>query len=205
MKKLTKFLTLAFLAVSVPIEAQVPTVPEYGKLLVLENRELKPHFEGGLDLGLSLDNSIENVYLVNGLINYVVNPLWSFGLELSGNKTQKKDELKRLEDSGDIKISSVTPDFFSQVTARFHPIKGQLNFMNKYQSPFEFALVLGGGVTYNTRYQKSSSLVSWGGEFIVPIAGAYKGVAGIRHYKAYAFQKEELSFTSLLLGMRKEF
>ena len=201
---MTKLFTLIFLCVSGTLLATPPSVPDYGKLLILENREIKPHIEWGVEGGASLDNPIENVYSINALINYVTSPLWSFGLEATFNKTDEKDELTRLQANGNVRITNYTPDFFSQVTARLHLIKGQLNLLNKAQSPFEVSFVVGGGLAYNSELSKSSSLLSWGGEFLVPLSEKWKAALGIRHYKSYAFQSDELSFTSLLLGVRHE-
>lgn len=199
---MTKVWTLLFL-IALPALAQEPVVPQYGKLLLLENREMKPHFELGIDGGLALDNSSEDVYSLNLLANYVATPLFSFGLEITRNQTEEKDYLKRLKAEEDLSITYYTPDWFTQATIRLHLIKGHLNFLNKLQSPFEMSLILGGGLGYNSEQSKSSSLISWGGELAIPFGDSYKGTLGVRHYKSYPFQDEELSFTSLLVGIRK--
>lgn len=202
---MTKLFTLLLLAATSLAIAEAPPVPDYGKLLLIEEREMKPHFEWGMDGGVALDNASEDVYSLSGTLNYVASPLWSFGTEITANKTEDKAYLKRLQDSGDIKVTSYTPDWFGQLTARFHLIKGHLNLLNKIQTPFELSLVAGAGIAYNSELSKSSSLFSWGGEFLIPVTKTYKAAIGIRHYKTYAFQKDELSYTSLLLGIRSEF
>lgn len=202
---MTKFFTLLLLSFSSWGWAQAPVVPNYGKLLLLEDREMRPHWEWGMDGGLAIDNTSENVYSLNVNLNYVTSPLWSWGVELTHNKTEDKAYLKRLQEAGDIKVTSYTPDWFSQLIIRFHLIKGHLNLLNKMQTPFELALIAGAGAAYHTELSKSSSLISWGGEFLIPITKSFKAAVGIRHYKSYAFQKDELSYTSLLLGLRSEF
>lgn len=202
---MTKLFKLFFIIASTLAVADAPPVPDYGKLLLIEEREMKPHFEWGVVGGLALDNASENVYSLSGLLNYVASPLWSFGTEITANKTENMDYLKRLEASGDIKVTSYTPDWFGQLTARFHIIKGHLNLLNKIQTPFEMSLVGGAGAAYNSELSKSSSLFTWGGEFLIPVTKTYKAALGIRHYKTYAFQKDELSYTSLLLGIRTDF
>lgn len=200
---MTKVYTALLLFVSLSLLAETPVVPEYGKLLVLENRTFKSHWEMGLDGGIAMDNSSEDVYSVNALVNYVTTPLLSFGLEFTYNHTDEKAYLKKLKEQEDIKITSFTPDFYTQVTGRIQVIKGHLNFLNKIYSPFEMSLILGGGFGYNSHQKKSSSLASWGGEILIPFGQTYKGSLGIRHYKSYPFQTEELSYTSLLFGVRK--
>lgn len=202
---MTKFWTLLILATSTYALADVPSVPNYGKLLLLENREMKPHWEWGIDGGLALDNASENVYSLSGNVNYVTSPLWSFGMELTLNRMENKPYLRRLQDAGDIKVTSYTPDWFTQFTTRFHLVKGHLNLLNKLQTPFELSFIAGVGAGYNTELSKTSSLISWGGEILVPMTKTYKAALGIRHYKSYAFQKDELSYTSLLVGLRSEF
>lgn len=202
---MTNFFTLLVLVLSTSLLAEVPSVPEYGKLLLIEERKHESHFEWGLDGAIALDNSTEDVLGLNVLVNYVWGPLWTFGIEGTANKTQEKDYLQKLEDSGGVKITSYTPDFFTQVTARLNLIKGHANIVNKIQSPFEVAFILGSGIGYNTKLSKSSSLISWGGELLIPATQKYKAAIGLRHYKSYAFKADELSFTSLLLGLRREF
>lgn len=202
---MTKAFTLLVILFSGTLLAEVPAVPEYGKLLLLEERDFRPHYEWGFDGGIALDNSSESVYSINGLVNYVASPLWSFGVEATFNKTEDKDYLKKLQDAEDIEITNYTPDWYGQLTARVHLIKGHLNFLNKLQTPFEMSLIAGAGMAYNSELSKSSSLVSWGGELLIPFSKTYKGSLGVRHYKSYAFQKDELSYTSLLVGIRSEF
>ncbi len=202
---MSKLFTLLLIITSTLAVADTPPGADYGKLLLIEEREMKPHFEWGVDGGVALDNASENVYSLSGLLDYVASPLWSFGAEITVNKTEDKDYLKRLQASGDIKVTSYTPDWFGQLTARFHLIKGHLNLLNKIQTPFEMSLVGGAGVAYNSELSKSSSLFSWGGEFLIPVTKTYKAALGIRHFKTYAFQKDELSYTNLLLGVRSEF
>ena len=201
-----KFSTLYFLLITGTLFAQeAPIVPEYGKLLLIEDRPFRPHFEAGVEGGVALDNTAEDVYSLALMGNYVLTPLFSLGLELTYNKTQKKDYLANVEKLGNVKISSYTPDWFTQVALRINAIKGHLNLFNKWNSPFELALIAGAGIGYNDEHQKSSSLLSWGGELQIPFKETYKFVLGVRHYRSYAFKDDELSFTSFLTGFRKTF
>ena len=203
---MSKFYTALILLISLPLYAQkAPEVPEYGKLLLVENRPFQPHFSGGLDVGIALDNTSEDVYSFNLMGDYAFSPLWSLGVEVTYNSAQSRPFLDKLEEEGSIKVSNFTPDWFTQGVLRFNAIKGHMNFLNKLYSPFELALLIGGGVGYNTEESKSSSLVSWGGEFLIPFKDKYRFALGVRHYKSYPFQDEELSFTSLLLGVRQTF
>lgn len=201
---MSKIYTLIILLLSSSLWAQ-PKVPDYGKFILVEEREVKPHHELGIDGGIALDNSTENVYSINFLGDYVFSPLFSLGLELTHNVTEEKDFLARLKQDGNVKITSYTPNWFGQVTFKTRIIKGHLNLVNKWRSPFELAAVLGGGLGYNDEHSKTSSLVSWGGELLIPFKEIYKAAIGIRHYKSYPFQDEELSFTSLLVGVRRSF
>ena len=203
---MSKFYTLLFVLFSFnALAVSPPEAPNYGKLVLVENRAFKPHFEAGIDLGMALDNSYEDVYSFNILGQYNFSPLWSLGIELTGNKTEDKDLMKKLRNENEIKITNYTPTVFSQIALRFNAIKGHLNILNKWNAPFEIAAVLGGGIGYNDKDSKSSSLASWGGEFLVPVNERYKVSLGVRHYKSYPFQTDELSFTSFLLGIRRSF
>lgn len=201
-----KILCLSLVLISFPLLAQeAPVVPDYGKLLLIENRPFKPYFEAGLGGGIALDNTTEDVYSISAMGNYVFTPLFSIGAEAMYNKTEDKPYLAKIEKAGNVKVSNYTPDYFFQMTLRLNLIKGHLNLVNRWNSPFEFAAILGSGVGYNDEQTKSSSLVSWGGELQIPFKNEYKAVAGVRHFKSYAFQNQELSFTSLLIDFRKVF
>lgn len=202
---MSKLYTLLIGLISLPVLAQdAPVVPEYGKLLLIEERQFKKHWEMGLDGGVALDNTTEDVYSLTALGNYVFSPLFSAGLEISYNETSNKDYLEEIENAGNVKVSNYTPDWFSQAALRMSVIKGHSNLLNKWQTPFELAAVLGAGLGINNEQGKTSSLISWGGELKIPVNETYKTVIGIRHYKSYPFQTEELSFTSLLAGLRIE-
>lgn len=203
---MSKLYTLLLLLLPVLSLAQErPPVPDYGKLLLIEERTFKQHFELGLEGGLALDNTTEDVYSIGVMANYVATPLFSFGLDIAHNSVNEKPYLQKLEDSGNVKVSTLTPDWFSQLTLRVNVIKGHLNLLNQWNSSFELSAVLGSGVGYNVEQSKTSSLISWGGELQIPFEEKYRAVLGLRHYKSYAFRKDELSFTSLIFGIRRSF
>lgn len=204
MSKLYTLMALLIISFNSWSEAP-PEVPEYGKLVLVENRNFTPHFYSGLDLGLAMDNSYEDVYSFNALGGYAINPLWSLGIEITYNATQTKPVFHRLEKNGEIKISNSTPNWFAQVVTRLNFIKGHLNIFNKWNSEFELAAILGAGTGYSTDYDKTSPLVSWGAELLIPANEKYKFTLGIRHFKSYPFQNDELSFSSLLVGIRRTF